>query len=148
MNDDQPVNEPAHTIRLRGPCQLSWIVAEKVLAVARVKIPAAIQNTVFEDLPSLPADSFLLRRNFGKPAGLDGSQTLKLNFEGFQGVSRVHINRESENPILVTREDSARPSKFEISIQSLIQHNRLEIEFNPNAEKLYAGDIELVIETS
>ena len=134
-------NAPSqHTIRLRGPCKLSWLRNGTQQAEVRVHIPCKIDPDLFE-LPSISAeDTFVLRRNFGKPSGLDKSQSVTLELTGFDGASRVVVNRESE-------QEDARDFEAEVSFdltQSLRMQNRFEVEFD--SLPAVAGEVQLVIE--
>lgn len=137
--------EPVHQIRLLGPCQLSCVVGGKTTSEIRVKIPTALETSLFQELPDSELDCFLLRRNFGKPAGLDEAQRLSLVLDGFVGAKQVHLNRDSENSVsaIVSSE-----REFTLSIDNadiLLPRNRIEIEFDPAAEKMFAGEIRLLI---
>lgn len=129
-----------HTIRLRGPCKLSWLRNGTQQAEVRVQIPCKIDPDLFE-LPSVSAeDTFVLRRNFGKPSGLEKSQCVTLELTLFECASRIVVNRESE---LEVAHDFESDVSFDLT-QSLRMQNRFEVEFD--SLPAVAGEVQLVIE--
>jgi len=132
---------PRHTIRLRGPSDLSWSRNGTQQAVVRVQIPCKIEPNLFKGEEIHLEDRFSLRRNFRKPTRLDPSQSVTLELAGFEAAQRLVINRGSPDELSVQFDGSA----ASVSVGGRLQDaNRLEIEFR--SLPAIAGEIQLVIE--
>jgi len=131
-----------HTIRLRGPCNFLWMRNGTQQAAVRVHIPCEIGPELFELSEISADDTFVLQRNFGKPTGLEQSQSVTLELRGFEGASRVVVNAGSEEASFACE---GREVSFEVT-QSLKMQNRFEVEFD--SLPAVAGEVQLVIMSS
>lgn len=132
---------PKHIIRLRGPCELLWTRNGTQQAVVRVQIPCKIEPKLFEGDEIHLGDGFSLRRNFGKPTGLEPSQSVTLELAGFEFAERIVINRDSSNEVNVAIDGSTASAILSGRLQD---SNQLEIEFR--SLPAVVGEIQLVIE--
>ena len=140
MNQGHDNAPSQHTIRLRGPCKLLWMRNGTQQAEVRVRIPCEIGPNLFELSEISANDTFVLRRNFGKPAGLEDSQSVTLELTGFQGASRVVVNRETETE--VASEIANEVVSLDLT-SSLRMQNRFEVEFD--SLPAVVGEVQLVI---
>ena len=130
-----------HTIRLRGPCKLLWMRNGTQQAAIRVHIPCKIGLDSFEIAEFSSADTFVLQRNFGKPTGLEQSQSVTLELARFEGASRVAINRGNDEEFEFAYEGD----EVSFDITSLLQkQNRFEVQFDSLPAS--AGEVQLSIQ--
>ena len=130
-----------HTIRLRGPSKLLWLRNGTQQAELRVHIPCEIAPDLFELDEISSDDTFVLRRNFGMPTGLDESQCVTLSVSEFEKVSRVVLNRDTDSEVAL----DIRAGSISLEVtQSLRTQNRVEFEFQ--TLPAVAGQVQLVIE--
>lgn len=130
-----------HTIRLRGPSKLLWLRNGTQQAEVRVQIPCEIATDLFELSEVSAEDTFVLRRNFGLPTGLDASQKVTLTASEFEGATRVVLNCGADEEVSHKVQEGS--VLFEVT-GSLRSQNRVEFEYQnlPAA----AGLIQLIIE--
>jgi hypothetical protein len=130
-----------HTIRLRGPCTLAWLRNGTQQEEVRVQIPCQLDSDLFQMPAITDRDRFVLRRNFGKPSGLEPSQRVTLELSGFKNAQRVILNHKKNQEVA---QDFLENSVL-ISVAEVLQsNNRLEVEFD--TLPAFAGDVRLVIE--
>lgn len=130
-----------HTIRLRGPCKMTWLRNGTQQAEVRVHIPCEITADLFELSTISAEDTFTLQRNFGLPTGLDDSQSVTMNVSGFEGATRAVLNRGTD--MEVEQELAEGSYSFEVT-KSLRANNRVIFEYR--TLPAVAGQIQLVIE--
>lgn len=142
MNDPLTNRPQPHVIRLRGPSQLSWSRNGTQQAIVRVQIPCQIGPDLFDSAKTQCEDQYILTRSFQKPTGLEPSQSVTLELEGFEGLQQLVINRGSSAELA---SDSVAGSEVSIAIEDhLRQVNRIEFVFPPASS--VAGELRLVIE--
>ncbi len=142
MKNDAENIRSTHTIRLRGPCWLLWMQNGTQQVKARVQIPGKIEPGIFESQPKIAADVFLLRRSFHRPTGLVESQNVILELSGFEGATRVAVNRDSDEVAIHDFAEGGDSLSFSVTA-SLLQNNTLEVEFG--SLPAVAGEVQLVI---
>lgn len=140
-DNDSNSDASPHTIRLRGPCKFLWMRNGTQQAAVRVHIPCEIEPGLFEDAELSAGDTFVLQRNFGNPTGLEQSQSVTLELNGFKGAKRVVINAGSAEELAIPCEVEA--VLFDVT-QSLGKQNRFEVEFD--SLPAFAGEVQLVIQ--
>ncbi len=136
-SDNQPTG---HAIRLRGPGNLALTRNGTQQEAVRVRIPGKFELNLFEARKIQPEDTFVLLRTFGKPTGLDETQTVTLELSGFDGAVRLMVNRDSEESLAVDFEHDS----LSVDITNLLNDsNRFEVQFD--SLPAVAGDVKLWI---
>ena len=142
VNDTLNNSPEPHVIRLRGPSQFSWLRNGTQLAVVRVQIPCQIGPELFDSGETEREDQYILTRSFQKPTGLEPSQSVTLELEGFEGLRQLRINRGSSTELA---SDCVSDGAASLVITNHLQAvNRIELTFRPAPS--VAGELRLKIQ--
>ena len=128
-------NDSVHSMRLHGPWQLSVFasndspsssgLSSSAPAVHRVKMPSLIDPAIVAS--AQPDGSLVLHRGFGRPSGLDDSQTVWLVVDSVTWPATLSLNEREVSFDAVSLEPGIL-ARIEVT-QFLLPRNELTISF-------------------